>query len=41
MSPEAAQKGRGAPRFPRVSGDDPYDETTTEPVDLFSPRERG
>ena len=27
--------------FPRVSGDEPGSETTTEPEHKFSPRERG
>ena len=41
MSPEAAQKGRGAPRFPRVSGDEPIDPARVTVTIEFSPRERG
>ena len=41
MSPARPPHPHNQPSFPRVSGDEPYDETTTEPVDLFSPREWG
>ena len=41
MSPEAAQKGRGAPRFPRVSGDEPDTHVAVTVFGEFSPFERG
>ena len=28
-------------RFPRVSGDEPFEKALENPVTLFSPRERG
>ena len=41
MSPCAASATRAAPRFPRVSGDEPKTATPKQPHFKFSPRERG
>ena len=41
MSPVPSRVTCQAPRFPRVSGDEPVWQDTVKALALFSPRERG
>ena len=41
MSPARDDPDTRVPGFPRVSGDEPAPEPTSDGVYLFSPRERG
>ena len=41
MSPSRARASRPRPRFPRVSGDEPWGREKAKAEALFSPRERG
>ena len=41
MSPSPGKPRHASPRFPRVSGDEPFEDIPLSREEMFSPRERG